>query len=306
MTTTITPAEIDTRIGQLSLDAQRASYAIKRAVDTIHHAAGDTRSVRGGWKMIDDAARITLPPEALLRLMQDEAKARAEHAHIIGQIQALDAIWRQHFWTRYYFCTNTNGHIHTSERGCSTVQPTTGMSFQPQLSGRTPSQVVAEHGPALCSVCYPDAPVGHTSSNLTAIERERTRPERDARKAEIATARALKNLTGAEQFRTRYNGDRVETVAACKALIRKAIETQVEAEWTSTDEYAKVYTDQEMAARHRANIASNLEQEVADAGQAASILMEREQRNPGSGASMDEIAKIRTNAERNARKARGL
>ena len=296
MTTTITPAEIDGRIGELSIEAQRASYAVKNARG--RHPPGRRGHPLGPRRLEDDSTRrpgSPSPPSVLLRLVQDEVKARTEHARIIGQIQALDAIWRQHGWTRYYPCRNTNGHIHTSERGCSTVQPTTDMGWWPELSGKTPAEVVELHGPALCSVCYPDAPAGHTSSNLTAIERERTRPERDARKAEIAARRTRTRLTegpSGEQFRTRYNGDLVETVAACKVLIRNAIRPRWT--WSGT-------AHPKLPPSGRATLTASPRCEPTSPAtwswrpktpaKAAIVLMQREQRHKGYGMTMDEIAR---------------
>ena len=65
-------------------------------------------------------------------------------------------------WSRFYLVTNVGGHIHSST-GCSTCRPTTEFQFCPQLSGLDQDAAVAELGPVLCSVCFPDAPVEQTN-----------------------------------------------------------------------------------------------------------------------------------------------
>jgi hypothetical protein len=218
-----TPAEIDIEMSRICGEVVKAERAISWALNALHTAAGDTRSARSLWKMTDDEARASA--SGFTKLINGEISARFDHALLVGQVQALNAIWNREGWTRYYFCTNTNGHIHTSERGCPTVHPTTQMAFRPEFSGLTPAEVVEQVGPALCSVCYPDAPVEHTSSNLTAIERAARRPELDARKAEIAAQRAIKRLTD-EQVKQigRIDGSWIETVHGCVEVLRSEVE----------------------------------------------------------------------------------
>lgn len=64
-------------------------------------------------------------------------------------------------WSRFFLVTNANGHIHSSMH-CSTCHPTTSFAWLPTLSGLTEADAVAEHGPLLCSVCFPSAPVEWT------------------------------------------------------------------------------------------------------------------------------------------------
>lgn len=64
-------------------------------------------------------------------------------------------------WARYFLVTSSDGHIHAST-GCSTCnkgKASTGFALVPYLSGQTAADAVADLGPALCSVCFPEAPV---------------------------------------------------------------------------------------------------------------------------------------------------
>lgn len=64
-------------------------------------------------------------------------------------------------WPRYWLVTSSDGHIHRSTH-CSTCnkgKSRTGFALAAYLSGKSDADAVADLGPALCSVCYPDAPV---------------------------------------------------------------------------------------------------------------------------------------------------
>jgi rubrerythrin len=66
-------------------------------------------------------------------------------------------------WTRFFRVIG--GHIHSSME-CSTCNKaghTTDFQWLPDLSGLTEANAVAIHGPWLCTVCYPTAPVEFTN-----------------------------------------------------------------------------------------------------------------------------------------------
>lgn len=71
-------------------------------------------------------------------------------------------------WSRFYAVPG--GHIHSS-MGCSTCNngqfPTVFM-WLPELSGLTEVDAVKEHGPALCTVCFPSAPTRFTTGTFRA------------------------------------------------------------------------------------------------------------------------------------------
>lgn len=66
-------------------------------------------------------------------------------------------------WSRFFLVTSSSGHVHSSQRCCTCHKgrQATRFALVPALSGSTEAEAVAELGPALCSVCYPSAPVEH-------------------------------------------------------------------------------------------------------------------------------------------------
>lgn len=99
---------------------------------------------------------------------------RAEYADELDDLQAeadeLEATYTG--WSRFFLVTSSTGHIHSS-MACSTCRPTTTFGWLPGLSGKTEEDAVAEHGPALCSVCFPSAPVEWTAEKITAARAAR-------------------------------------------------------------------------------------------------------------------------------------
>jgi hypothetical protein len=64
-------------------------------------------------------------------------------------------------WARYWLVVSSDGHIHRSCH-CSTCNKgknRTRFALAAYLSGKPVEEAVADLGPALCSVCFPDAPV---------------------------------------------------------------------------------------------------------------------------------------------------
>jgi hypothetical protein len=57
-------------------------------------------------------------------------------------------------WQRFFLVE----HIHSSQR-CSSFRPTTRIGWLPKVSGLTEAEAVAEYGAALCTICFPSAPV---------------------------------------------------------------------------------------------------------------------------------------------------
>ncbi len=76
-----------------------------------------------------------------------------------------EAIFAANRWSRFFLVNNTNGHIHSS-MNCSTCNMRTNFSWLPNLSGLTEKDAVEEHGPLLCTVCYPSAPTEWTLGHV--------------------------------------------------------------------------------------------------------------------------------------------
>lgn len=64
-------------------------------------------------------------------------------------------------WRRYWLVTSSDGHIHSSTycSTCNKGKEPTGFALVPYLSGSDVNVAVADLGAALCSVCFPEAPV---------------------------------------------------------------------------------------------------------------------------------------------------
>jgi nitrite reductase/ring-hydroxylating ferredoxin subunit len=76
-------------------------------------------------------------------------------------VEEVEEEYRSRPWSRFWLVTTSNGHIHRSTH-CSTCNRRgrpTGFALVPYLSGQTAADAVADLGPALCSVCFPEAPV---------------------------------------------------------------------------------------------------------------------------------------------------
>ena len=191
----------DERLATLYDEAFDVSIDLRRVLDSVHRMAGDEQRprYRGPWQMDDaeavDALRARLsqpyvaptyaertpdtavgmtavidrgtgiPPwetrnaeQALERIETLEARQRA----IAAEESDLERVYEDAGrWSRFFLVDASNGHIHRSLH-CSTCFPTTRYAWLPDLSGLTEDDAVKAHGPRLCSVCYPSAPVEWT------------------------------------------------------------------------------------------------------------------------------------------------
>lgn len=282
------PGEFDEREGDLHelaahLDAENSS-----AMDDIHRAAGDKRERYAGryvWRekhrwALDRVAAMAQDVMVLsLGKTPQELTARLNSLHdnltaVLAQISAMEEVWEQHRWNRFYPCLNRDGHIHATFRGCPTVRRTTPMGWFSQLSGKTTEQAVAELGEALCSMCFPDAPVAWKSKTLGQVADERSADEREAARQARDDAKYMKQLRGGEQFRD-LHGSWVTTVARLREILRDEVAFR--------DYYGHgVHPSHPVA--------------VADAEKATALLLAREAARPGSGATQEQITKIIANA----------
>lgn len=255
-------------------------------LSAAHRMAGDKR-FRGGWAT-DDAEVLRYLREsdpratALLRAIE---RLDLEIEDASRQVGEMEAFYRNAPWPRYFPCLNRDGHIHSSLRACPTVRWETSMGWATEMSGLTADQAIHEGipgqfpglGETLCSVCFPEAPVEWCRTR-SEIERE----GREAAKAEREAAKYVKRLFPSEQFRTTGRfGERVETVAKCKELLRLEVELR--------DYYGH--------GEHPDHTAS-----VADAEKAAKVLLAREERQAGTGATQAQVDQIIANAVRANRK----
>lgn len=174
------PVEIDTELAHLASTINRAYREIDRLLDMARRAAGETpmRSPRGNrptvWRSTPEQARERLVVRAR-SADPDTAWSMYNEAYILAELKRYEQIvidtntrvlvlegeHDRRQWSRFFLVTSSHGHIHAS-RNCSTCRPTTEYGWLPNLSGATEAETVAEHGPMLCSICFPTAPVEWT------------------------------------------------------------------------------------------------------------------------------------------------
>lgn len=273
------PQAFDTALARLHACRDHHLAVLNAATAKLHELAGDRKSYRNTrapvWGMSDleaerEAQRKTAHGDALAAsVLTQRAGFRALVDADDFEIANMGGVYMRHGnrWTRFFpSVTKSQPHIHRSLT-CRTLHRETVMTWAPQLSGKTDAEAVEELDEALCSVCFPGAPVAlhNYVSRKSQAERDARATEKDTRDA----AKALKNLTEAEQFRC--DGDRITTVAACKELLRREVEMR--------DYYGR--------GEHPTHA-----ELVRGADQAAQVLMAREARQAGSGAGAADIAKI--------------
>jgi hypothetical protein len=201
-TATATPGQIDTELAALHHALAKVTQNRAWAIGSIHDLAG-TRKYRpvtwadrkGGYDYTaTDAEAIAIVTEALAAAQADTytgpistydllygAKSHgitrlpeldAELDRLMGEIARLEAEHTARGWSRFFLVTSSTGHIHSS-MGCSTCRVTTTYGWLPEMSGKTEAEAMShldEIGvgrSTLCSVCFPDAPVGDTRTKIT-------------------------------------------------------------------------------------------------------------------------------------------
>lgn len=174
MNTTATPREIDTKLAELYGARAQHWDSVDKALETIHRKIGDPKT-RRGYSLSHQQARADAAQaledgtvgrfhrdvltNALAALAEHEAQVDALNA----EIAPLDAEYDRRRWTRYVVVIANGGHIHSGTR-CQggTIRPTTKVTWQPALSGKSVANAVDQLGPTLCTLCFPSAPVKWT------------------------------------------------------------------------------------------------------------------------------------------------
>lgn len=315
------PQAFDTILAELHAKRDGQARTVESFTSRLHELARDLKRYRNTrvpvWglsdkEVIEQAQRraaygdereagATLGARAVAQAMLDAINFEIANMNAVYALQG-------NRWTRFFpSVTKSQPHIHRTLH-CRTLHATTVMAWAPQLSGKTDEEAVAELDEALCTVCFPNAPVAlHIYVSRRSQEAQAARQaEKDARARTISA----KRLAPGEVFRTTGRfGERIETVAACKDVIRKAVEQAVEVEYYADDAHmtAKMgWADAAQVAQFRANIASNLADMQADAIQAENVLTSREQAHEGWGMTTEAIAEMKARKDNSARKAWGL
>ena len=139
--------------------------------NTITHVDGVfvQRSMRTDTRQVLDliGAKGTQMVRTVAEQVDNErvasALAEVDRLHSIT-VACNDQFSRRGGWSRFWLVTSSQGHIHSSG-SCSTChkgrKPTT-FALVCDLSDSTEVEAVDLFGAALCSVCFPDAPVEFT------------------------------------------------------------------------------------------------------------------------------------------------
>lgn len=251
MTTTLTTTkptrerivEIDTRIAELAEKQYRLSMTMSWKANEIHQYAGDKkvtpertdsygRRPQPEWQMtFAEAVAICDADTEWKKKYVDEYRVMAAELDAMRAEQTeLHLVWFEFKWSRFYFVTNTNGHIH-KDTACSTCYDTTDYQWLTHLSDQTEAEAVADWGKVLCSVCYPSAPTewtdGEPLAKVAAREEAAVRKaERDAKKLEKALLPdgSMTTLHGAPEMTDRGEYIRkvqITTLAQAKTWLRE-------------------------------------------------------------------------------------
>lgn len=139
--TTLTPAEVDA-LWITETEPLRRLYAQRNDLMTTSR-----RYEKAGGSYAATAQRYY---ERALELDAKIAEARLAE-------EPFKAEWsRRGGWTRAYLVPD--GHIHRAT-SCSSLHPTTIISWLPEQSGMDEDEIVAAAGVHACTICYPTAPV---------------------------------------------------------------------------------------------------------------------------------------------------
>lgn len=121
----------------------RASEALSRVAAWARH--------------VGDRGNIAAYRKAELDVVEAQGPVAEAHLAVVIHEKAYAG------WSRFYLVTSSSGHVHRST-GCCTChkgRQRTRFALVPYLSGKSEAEAVEDLGPALCSVCFPTAPVEH-------------------------------------------------------------------------------------------------------------------------------------------------
>lgn len=166
--------ESDRKFAELTEAFYIAQARMEFASNSIHIAAGDQKAYIGPiavWRLTKEEAEARLEARVLAEthdFLRDEANAKLTRLRT-AQDALRDAqramgtqgeVWSENGrWSRFYLVPG--GHIHRNQ-ACHSLRPTTRINWLWQLSGESDQDAVKEHGPVLCSFCFPLAPAAWT------------------------------------------------------------------------------------------------------------------------------------------------
>jgi hypothetical protein len=171
---TATPAEIDTEIARIEVQAADAYTRLKftrQDIAQYDKAQSEGRSYFGrSIEILNDRRDQALADMAAAR----EARLPLDTEYI-----------KRGGWTRYFVVDNNNGHLHTST-GCQNTYATTSWVWMTGMSGMTRAEAVEQGGSLTCLSCFPDFREEIESGREPRFETPRMRKTREEREAAAA------------------------------------------------------------------------------------------------------------------------
>lgn len=230
-----TPREIDEHLADLHTERQRLGAMVASAANSFYHIAGARRQYVGRsleYNLSFEEAEAKVHATAagdetyMGRRAQDAIDeleaARTALAAKKAEIEQTNKLYTG--WSRFFVVTSSQGHIHSSMH-CTSCYDTTTYGWLPQLSGKDEADAVENCGPALCSVCFPSAPVAHQGGKISTDDAQRLasgatmaelKAEREAvkqakldakaEKARKASIRAQKLMSKVDAFYEAHGG----------------------------------------------------------------------------------------------------
>ena len=172
------PIEHDTRLLDLFREAAKADQMLGWKLSTLRHA---TRPREIRWERDDKRSikEIVAAAEALIAegdvrmLQQMGTPSHFLHEYRVALSDLREAEGRiveneraYAGWQRFFLVTSSSGLVHSSMHchTCNKGRKQTTFALIPSFSGRAVDGLVELVGPALCSVCFPAAPVEWTDA----------------------------------------------------------------------------------------------------------------------------------------------
>lgn len=220
----------DTKLAELHQQQDKLDRRIQSFQQMLHSIAGDRFNGREDrWGLtLEQVFQKLERYESLVYTATEVDKSIRDYNDLIRERVSLDLdvaerqeVYYEHRWSRFFLVLNTNGHIHSST-SCSTCRYDTNFAWLPELSGLTEAEAVDGHGPILCSVCFPSAPVEWTNGVSKAVAADRE--AKAAAKAEREAKKEAKRLVpgsddGVVVGEAGSYRERVTTVAAAKSFL---------------------------------------------------------------------------------------
>jgi hypothetical protein len=166
---------------------RRTTYTVKGTFDdaveilTAHAAASEAWRAAGYPREGRPADLVAgysgaMSADEIESIVAKRAAAIENRFALWTEANSLDGEFRARGgWPRYFLVISSIGHIHSST-ACSTCRRTTGFGWMPEHSGLTEAQAIAKldkRADALCSVCFPDAPVVSKRTKITKAQAEK-------------------------------------------------------------------------------------------------------------------------------------